>query len=46
VVRHVAETGLTDPRGLADLDHPAGYRFDPRSSELGDEVAAVVMRAT
>jgi hypothetical protein len=42
----VVETGLTDPRGLADLDHPAGYRFDPRSSDLGDEVAAVVMRAS
>jgi cytoplasmic iron level regulating protein YaaA (DUF328/UPF0246 family) len=46
VVRHVVETGLTDPRGLVDLDHPAGYRFDPRSSDLGDDVAAVVMRAT
>ncbi len=46
VVRHVVETGLTDPRGLADLDHPAGYRFDPRSSDLGDDLAAVVMRAS
>lgn len=46
VVRHVVETGLTDPRGLADLDHPAGYRFDPRSSDLGADVAAVVMRAS
>ena len=45
VVRHLVETGLTDPRGLADLEHPSGHRFDPVASDLDSDPAVVVMRA-
>ena len=29
LVAHVVAEQLTDPDGLADFDHPLGYRFDP-----------------
>jgi cytoplasmic iron level regulating protein YaaA (DUF328/UPF0246 family) len=29
LVRHILATQLADPDGLADFDHPLGYRFDP-----------------
>jgi cytoplasmic iron level regulating protein YaaA (DUF328/UPF0246 family) len=29
LVRHVVETGLTDPDGLTSFDHPQGYRYRP-----------------
>jgi cytoplasmic iron level regulating protein YaaA (DUF328/UPF0246 family) len=45
LVRHLATTGLTDPRGLAAFDHPAGYRLDPDASELDGPLASVVMRS-
>jgi cytoplasmic iron level regulating protein YaaA (DUF328/UPF0246 family) len=45
LVRHLATTGLTDPRGLVDFDHPAGYRLDLDASVLDGPVASVVMRS-
>jgi cytoplasmic iron level regulating protein YaaA (DUF328/UPF0246 family) len=44
LVRHLAETGLADPAGLAAFDHPAGYRFDAEASDLGAATATVVLR--
>ncbi len=29
LVRHVVATRLTDPDGLADFEHPQGYRYRP-----------------
>ncbi|MDY7106080.1 MAG: peroxide stress protein YaaA [Actinomycetota bacterium] len=34
LARHLLLTGLTDPAGLVDFDHPAGYRFRPDLSTL------------
>ena len=33
------------PEALATFEHPAGYRFDPSSSDLGGTDATVVMRS-
>jgi uncharacterized protein len=32
------------PEDLGSFDHPAGYRFDPDASDLGPDLAAVVLR--
>ncbi|HEX7133464.1 MAG TPA: peroxide stress protein YaaA [Iamia sp.] len=45
LVRHLVTTGLTDPGGLADFAHPAGYRLDPEASVLDGPLASVVMRS-
>lgn len=44
LVRHLVATGLTDPAGLAELDHPAGYRYDPAATERVGRTTAVVFR--
>jgi hypothetical protein len=33
LVRHVLTNQLSDPAGLADFDHPQGYRYDPALTE-------------
>jgi len=33
------------PEDLAGFEHPLGYRFDPAASDLGERLAAVVLRA-
>jgi hypothetical protein len=33
LVRHVLTNQLTAPAGLADFDHPQGYRYDPALTE-------------
>ncbi len=44
VVRHLVTTGLARPEGLAALDHPAGYRYDPAATETTGRTTAVVFR--
>jgi cytoplasmic iron level regulating protein YaaA (DUF328/UPF0246 family) len=46
LVRHIATTGLTDPRDLAAFDHPSGYRYDPDATVVDGRHIAVVMRET
>jgi uncharacterized protein len=44
VVRWILTEGPAGPEGLVDFDHPAGYRFDPEASDLGPDLATVVLR--
>lgn len=45
LVRHVLATRLLDPAGLADFEHPAGYRLDAAASTLTGDRPQVVLRA-
>ncbi len=47
LVRHVLETNLADPDGLARFEHPLGYRYRPDLTEAdrrGTHVALVARR--
>jgi cytoplasmic iron level regulating protein YaaA (DUF328/UPF0246 family) len=44
LVRHLLEAPTGDPEDLAGWHHPAGYRFDRRSSVLDADPALVVLR--
>ncbi len=44
IVRWLAETGATDPRALADLDHPQGYVLDESSSTFAPGRVELVLR--
>lgn len=46
LVRHIASTRLLEPAGLADFDHPAGYRLDETASVLDGAQPQVVLRAS
>jgi len=46
VVRWLLTEQPSGPEELRDFEHPAGYRFDPGSSDLGPSHATVVLRAT
>ncbi|MFN8050096.1 MAG: peroxide stress protein YaaA [Acidimicrobiales bacterium] len=37
LVRHVLATQLDDPAGLAEFDHPLGYRYRPELTTVGDD---------
>ena len=37
LVRHVLATQLDEVAGLAEFDHPLGYRFDPDLTEAADD---------
>ena len=41
LVRHVLETQIDDPDGLAGFEHPLGYRFEPGLTEVGRRATAV-----
>ncbi len=44
IVRWLLETGATDPRALADFEHPQGYVLDEAASTFGPDVAALIVR--
>lgn len=46
VVRWLLTEQPDGPEDLAAFEHPLGYRFDPVESDLGEDLAAVVMRAS
>lgn len=46
LVRHIAETGLADHRGLATFEHPSGYRYDPAATITTGRHTAVVLRGS
>ena len=45
LLRHIVDHRLVDPEGLADFDHPAGYRLDAAASVLDGPQPRVILRA-
>lgn len=45
LVRHVLATQLDDEAGLADFDHPLGYRFEPSLTEEAAGITTVALVA-
>lgn len=45
LVRHVVATRLIEPDGLAEFDHPQGYRYRPELTEVDGERLVVTMVA-
>jgi cytoplasmic iron level regulating protein YaaA (DUF328/UPF0246 family) len=44
LVRWLLTASPVDPEELVGFEHPLGYVFDPSASDLGPDVAAVVLR--
>lgn len=45
LVRHLLATGLDEPAGLADFEHPLGYRYRPDLDDVRDATVTVSLVA-
>ena len=45
LVRHVLATQLDDPEGLAEFEHPLGYRYDPSLTVVAGPTTTVALVA-